>query len=136
MFLDAPPNTIGRRRDIYRVLLTQIRTPWRLGSWAALAGGWSTPPSCAPPVFMIFPLRCPMFLRKRALRISARESLCIIIDEMLCTLHVLIEFRSLILGGELLDVPCEKHPPPLLAPLISSTCTMNVAMLVAHVFFF
>ena len=53
---------------------------------------------------------------------SARELLCIIIDHMLCTLHVLFEFQIIILGGGVLDVPYEAHPPPLHAPFMFPAC--------------
>ena len=49
--------------------------------------------------------------------ISAQELVCILVDNILCTLHVLFEVRILVLGGGVLDVPYEIHPPPLHAPL-------------------
>lgn len=73
---------------------------------------------------MLFPNAAKFSCRKRALLMStlgrahrARELLCIIVDNILCTLHVLFEFRIIILGAGVLDVPYETHPPPLHAPL-------------------
>ena len=49
-----------------------------------------------PPVFIIFPLRYPMFVPKTGTTYeylvvlnNAQELLCIIVDHILCTLHVL-----------------------------------------------
>ena len=64
--------------------------------------------------------------------VGARELLCIMVDNIVCTLHVLFEFRISILSGGVLDVPYETHPPPLYVPLFFRMCTIHVVVLIVH----